>query len=762
MKRLIAALILALAFAGMSARAETVGRVLLAAGDVVAVRAGKALPLAAGTLIEDKDTLRTGAASNLQVRFTDSSIMSLRENSELAIEEYRFGGSAGGLEKAFYKLLKGGLRTVTGLIGRTRHDNYRIDSVTATIGIRGTHFALMSCQAGSCLNADGSKAKDGLYGGVTDGIVAAITKTGEYRFGAGDAFFAASIDSPVDKLIGPPVFLSDRLEGQKRGSKKADSESGTNAATGNASGSEETKSGGIQADSRPNTIPAPLPQLQVVTTETLNVQGATATLPLAAANGWVSIYPVSALANSAEVVFDDNKKVGFFNSSNHLLSYGSAGTYPYGTLNGGTIVDSGSHTYPTGQVLTWGRWTGPTQIVASSGATLNGVPVLFGTASGLTQNTSLPAGGTATYTYVGGPKPVDAGGNVGSITSNTLVLNFTTQQAAFAMGVNFAGIGAAFTVGGTGTKTSGSYTGDFSGALSGTCIGGGCASTLVNGKFAGGTDGANAELAVIGGGFSGTTAGPVIFLNAYQSSSFTPGPLSKTLAVAYGTSTWSNHVVQSQFNGDIMTFSGNNLTSFNSPAGPTAFAAGNLNSGTVVETGSVTAVDGSVMQWGRWMGSTVTVVGSTASVTNPPTGVPYVYGDYTSVLPTSGTFTYSYAGGPNPVDGLGNVGTFNGGAFSVSFGSTNAISIATPLSLTVASTNYSLTTLCGGSCTFGSSSSNNINANLTGTCSGGICSTGNSVSGSMSGRFTGVSAGGLAVAGNVGGTNVTFAGAFKR
>ena len=37
-------MILTLAFAGISAHAETVGRVLLAAGDAVAVRAGKALP----------------------------------------------------------------------------------------------------------------------------------------------------------------------------------------------------------------------------------------------------------------------------------------------------------------------------------------------------------------------------------------------------------------------------------------------------------------------------------------------------------------------------------------------------------------------------------------------------------------------------------------------------------------------------------------------------------------------------------------------
>ena len=74
------------------------------------------------------------------------------------------------------------------------------------------------------------------------------------------------------------------------------------------------------------------------------------------ANGWVTVYP---LPGSAEVVFDDNNVAGVFNASNQLLSYGTAGIYPYGTVNGGTIVDTGSYTYPFGTILTWGRWTGP-------------------------------------------------------------------------------------------------------------------------------------------------------------------------------------------------------------------------------------------------------------------------------------------------------------------------------------------------------------------------------------------------------------------
>jgi uncharacterized membrane protein YgcG len=234
-KRLTVALIFSvLAFAGMSARAEVAGQVLLAS-DAVAVRAGKALPLVPGMMIEDKDTLRTGKTGNLQLRFTDNSTMSLREESELAIEEYHFSGRADGQERAFYRLLKGGLSTITGLIGHIRRENYRIDTDTATIGIRGTEFTLMLCQ-GSCLNADGSRAGDGLYGGVTGGIVAATTKSGELRIGVGETFFAASIDRPVEKLTAPPVFLHRRAASRQSIS--------TASGSSNSSGKGESSSSG--------------------------------------------------------------------------------------------------------------------------------------------------------------------------------------------------------------------------------------------------------------------------------------------------------------------------------------------------------------------------------------------------------------------------------------------------------------------------------------------------------------------------------------
>ena len=118
----------------VTAHAADVGRVLLAAGNAVAIRGNQTIPLAFGTMIQDRDLLRTGAASNLQVRFIDESIVSMKESSELRIDDFRFSGKEDGSERGFLSLLKGGLRTVTGLVGRSNNANYRLSTTTATIG----------------------------------------------------------------------------------------------------------------------------------------------------------------------------------------------------------------------------------------------------------------------------------------------------------------------------------------------------------------------------------------------------------------------------------------------------------------------------------------------------------------------------------------------------------------------------------------------------------------------------------------------------
>jgi hypothetical protein len=151
--------------AGQLQAQQQVGRVLLAAGDAVAVRGTQTVRLALGSPVQDRDVLRTGPASSLQVRFNDESITSLRENSELRIEQFHFTGKEDGSERAVFRLLKGGLRTITGLVGRTNRANYSLGAMTSTIGIRGSDFSVRACQQ-DCVKADGSRERDGVFGSV--------------------------------------------------------------------------------------------------------------------------------------------------------------------------------------------------------------------------------------------------------------------------------------------------------------------------------------------------------------------------------------------------------------------------------------------------------------------------------------------------------------------------------------------------------------------------------------------------------------------
>ena len=50
-------------------------------------------------------------------------------------------------QTAAFRLLKGGFRTVTGLIGKTDRAQYRVSTQTATIGIRGTDYEVILCDA---------------------------------------------------------------------------------------------------------------------------------------------------------------------------------------------------------------------------------------------------------------------------------------------------------------------------------------------------------------------------------------------------------------------------------------------------------------------------------------------------------------------------------------------------------------------------------------------------------------------------------------
>ncbi|BBO19726.1 MAG: hypothetical protein HKUEN07_35510 [Rhodocyclaceae bacterium] len=126
----------------LAGHAATAARVDFATADVKALSPdGRSRPLAKGAEIASGETIDTGSG-RAQVRFSDGAQVSLAPQTQFRIDDYRFSGQADGSEKGFFSLLKGGLRTITGLVGRTNRDNYKVNTTVATIGIRGTEYSV--------------------------------------------------------------------------------------------------------------------------------------------------------------------------------------------------------------------------------------------------------------------------------------------------------------------------------------------------------------------------------------------------------------------------------------------------------------------------------------------------------------------------------------------------------------------------------------------------------------------------------------------
>ncbi len=129
---LIAALYVPTSFAAIAARVE------FSTGDPVLLGSdGKERPIKKGDVLAPGERIRT-RSGRVQLSFTDGAFVSLHPETEFGVEQYTYQGKLDGSEKGFFKMLKGTLRTITGMIGRGRKDVYRIETPTATIGIRGT------------------------------------------------------------------------------------------------------------------------------------------------------------------------------------------------------------------------------------------------------------------------------------------------------------------------------------------------------------------------------------------------------------------------------------------------------------------------------------------------------------------------------------------------------------------------------------------------------------------------------------------------
>lgn len=171
--------------------AGDVGTVIALSGEVGVISAsGQTRALHKGAAIGQSETLVTGRKGRIDVRFSDGALVQLRPESQFRIDEYSYSvaapGKANGVktdsnDKGLFSLIKGGFRTITGLLGKMRRSHYAVVTPTATIGIRGTEYS--------------ATLDEGLDVSVTQGEITLDNNAGSFSVSAGQSAHVADANS---------------------------------------------------------------------------------------------------------------------------------------------------------------------------------------------------------------------------------------------------------------------------------------------------------------------------------------------------------------------------------------------------------------------------------------------------------------------------------------------------------------------------------------------------------------------------------------
>lgn len=166
------------------------------------------------------DTLTTQQDTYARVKFSDGGEVVLRPGSQLKIESYAFNEGKPESDNVFFNMLRGGLRAVTGLIGKRNREKVSFSTSTATIGIRGTHFGALLCNGdcGGVPTTSGQPPANGLHIDVASGAVVVSNPAGSQTINTGQFGYVQNPNTPpviVPPQQGVPVTMPNSIAQNK-------------------------------------------------------------------------------------------------------------------------------------------------------------------------------------------------------------------------------------------------------------------------------------------------------------------------------------------------------------------------------------------------------------------------------------------------------------------------------------------------------------------------------------------------------------------
>ena len=125
------------------AGAEVVGRLTQLEGRVDLLKGGKlpAVALKVDDTVEPGDVIRTKSLSKAQITFIDNSLLTLSQESRIAIEEFKFEPGQG-KRQAVLEIFQGLALAVVNKILKAEEPDFVIKTQTAIVGVRGTEIGM--------------------------------------------------------------------------------------------------------------------------------------------------------------------------------------------------------------------------------------------------------------------------------------------------------------------------------------------------------------------------------------------------------------------------------------------------------------------------------------------------------------------------------------------------------------------------------------------------------------------------------------------
>lgn len=201
---------------------DITARVAVLTGQAVAIdKMGKSRPLSVGTAVFQGDIVETGAQSHALLVFLDEGRVALQPDTSLAVEKFRYEPARPEQGQSVLRLLRGGMRAQTGLLAKRHPQGYRVETVTASIGVGGTGFDA-SCR-GACEGkserpgvpprpespSSPEDASNGLFVNTWQGELEVKNPAGAQKVGVGQTVRVSARDGAPVPWPEVPSFMRD-------------------------------------------------------------------------------------------------------------------------------------------------------------------------------------------------------------------------------------------------------------------------------------------------------------------------------------------------------------------------------------------------------------------------------------------------------------------------------------------------------------------------------------------------------------------------